>query len=72
MDTLTPSTPTEGRDRRRRVGRVAEIVCPLKNKKELEDLMEDMDDDGSGDIDFDEFYAWYKSTASKSRAVLGR
>ena len=22
--------------------------------------MEDMDDDGSGDIDFDEFYAWYK------------
>ena len=22
--------------------------------------MEDMDDDGTGDIDFDEFYAWYK------------
>ena len=29
-------------------------VCTPKNKKELEDLMEDMDDDGSGDID-DEF-----------------
>ena len=43
------------------LGVLLKALCvPLKNKKELEDLMEDMDDDGSGDIDFDEFYAWYK------------
>ena len=26
------------------------LCVPLKNKKELRDLMEDMDDDGSGDM----------------------
>ena len=40
------------------LGVLLKALCvPLKNKKELEDLMEDMDDDGSGDIDFDEFTA---------------
>ena len=36
------------------------------NRAEVEFLVKELDADGSGSLDFDEFYAWYRSSSSSS------
>ncbi|CAM9474289.1 unnamed protein product, partial [Ectocarpus fasciculatus] len=43
-----------------------EMCIPMK-KPQLKELMKEIDTDGSGEIDFDEFYQWYKANASAAR-----
>jgi hypothetical protein len=37
--------------------------------RELKEAMRAMDADGSGEIDFDEFYAWMRQTRKQSRKI---
>ena len=54
---------------------LAELCLPCR-EDDVEEFMEEMDADGSGEIDFEEFYAWYAAHASAltkghGLAVLG-
>ena len=43
-------------------GELAELMKELLlpcSEDDVEEYMEEMDEDGSGEIDFEEFYAWY-------------
>ena len=52
------------------IGRMATVLGIPMSKGELEQAMIEMDEDGSGDVDFEEFAAWWPQLEGKNEALM--
>ena len=54
-------------------GDLLKELCLPMEKKEVKALVRKLDEDGSGELDFEEFFAWYRDNAAeqKSASMLG-
>ncbi|CAM9552121.1 unnamed protein product, partial [Sphacelaria rigidula] len=48
---------------------ISASMCVPLDQPQLKVLMKEIDTDGSGEVDFEEFYRWYRDNASASRSA---
>jgi len=55
-------------------GDLLKELCLPMDKKEVKSLVKRLDDDGSGELDFEEFFAWYNDNfkQQKSASLVGQ